>query len=366
MPIRTRNGKTGRTYQAWYRDRGKYVAKTFDRRADAQEWLNLEQATPTSGSQPRRSGLMFDDFCDQWLVRYKSDVKHCTYDNARKFVKNWIKPNLGNYRLDEINDVDLIELREKAVEMGRSNRTANYILSVVSKMFSDAADAQKQWKLRLMNPASVVKPLSLELKDLSYWDFDEVTRFLSIVKRISFEDYVFFAFLLNTGARVGETCALHWDQLNLQRESCQIRRNVDWTRMSIEKTTKSHELRVIGLGASILPLLKELHISQGRPPGERLVFSNVDGKLRSLSNITRRSFHPCIEAADVRQITIHDLRHTFAAHFVMNGGTIYDLKKILGHRNIQVTERYAHLSPEYIQKQTSLVGFSASGTQVAR
>jgi site-specific recombinase XerD len=47
----------------------------------------------------------------------------------------------------------------------------------------------------------------------------------------------------------------------------------------------------------------------------------------------------------------------------MNGGKIYDLKKILGHRDIKMTERYAHLSSEYIQQQTAIIGFSASGAK---
>ncbi|HCB3588836.1 TPA: tyrosine-type recombinase/integrase [Citrobacter koseri] len=45
----------------------------------------------------------------------------------------------------------------------------------------------------------------------------------------------------------------------------------------------------------------------------------------------------------------HVLRHTFASHFIMNGGNIVALKEILGHANIQQTMVYAHLAPDYLQ-----------------
>ena len=47
-----------------------------------------------------------------------------------------------------------------------------------------------------------------------------------------------------------------------------------------------------------------------------------------------------------RYITFHCLRHTFASHWMMNGGDVFKLQKILGHKSVQMTMRYAHLAPE--------------------
>jgi site-specific recombinase XerD len=46
----------------------------------------------------------------------------------------------------------------------------------------------------------------------------------------------------------------------------------------------------------------------------------------------------------------HVLRHTFASHFMMNGGNILTLQKVLGHSSLDMTMRYAHLSPDYLQE----------------
>jgi site-specific recombinase XerD len=50
----------------------------------------------------------------------------------------------------------------------------------------------------------------------------------------------------------------------------------------------------------------------------------------------------------------HVLRHTFASHFMMNGGNILALKEILGHTSLNMTMRYAHLSPEYLKDAVRL------------
>ena len=56
----------------------------------------------------------------------------------------------------------------------------------------------------------------------------------------------------------------------------------------------------------------------------------------------------------------HDLRHTFASHFVMNGGSLYDLQKLLGHARFEETQRYAHLTPEHLAKAVNIVSFGGT------
>ncbi len=50
----------------------------------------------------------------------------------------------------------------------------------------------------------------------------------------------------------------------------------------------------------------------------------------------------------IRRVRIHDSRHTYASLFMMNGGSLYDLKELLGHASIKTTERYAHLSNTHL------------------
>ena len=84
------------------------------------------------------------------------------------------------------------------------------------------------------------------------------------------------------------------------------------------------------------------------------------------NNKFKKSFHSLIlyhsesnlsKEADVRRIRIDDFRHTFASHYVMSEGTIYDLQQLLGHSDVKTTMRYAHLSPNHPVKTADIIDY---------
>jgi integrase len=101
----------------------------------------------------------------------------------------------------------------------------------------------------------------------------------------------------------------------------------------------------------LLPVLREWRL---RNPSD-LVFPNRDGnQLLPSARIFQERLHVVLDAAGfarpktgryLHEINFHSLRHTFASHWVMNGGDIFRLQRILGHQNIMMTMRYAHLAP---------------------
>ena len=63
-----------------------------------------------------------------------------------------------------------------------------------------------------------------------------------------------------------------------------------------------------------------------------------------------KSFDTILATAGIEEFRFHDLRHTFASLYMMNGGDLYELAKILGHSNIKMTERYAKLAKQHIAR----------------
>ncbi len=141
-----------------------------------------------------------------------------------------------------------------------------------------------------------------------------------------------------TGMRVGELYGLQWDDVDFGMGILHIRRSYD------KETTKSSKIRRIPLPA---PLAELLRAWRGRSHSEVWVFPNERGGVQKAgSKSSDEFFHECRKEAGIERMTFHSLRHTFASHFMMNGGDIYRLQSLLGHSSVKVTERYAHLSPD--------------------
>jgi integrase len=153
------------------------------------------------------------------------------------------------------------------------------------------------------------------------------------------------------GLRTGEILALDWARdVNLEAGRLHLQLQVkDGKAMSL----KDHESREVPILAPLRPVLASWHLKTG---GKGLVIAPVhptrgrQGK--GEHNFTKpHTLHKHLAAVLKASKLPGDLtwyratRHTFASHFVLNGGSVALLSKILGHGSVQVTERYAHLAP---------------------
>lgn len=136
---------------------------------------------------------------------------------------------------------------------------------------------------------------------------------------------------LNTGLRRGELFHLTWTQVDLSNRMLTV---------SGEKA-KSGQTRHIPLNAEAHDAL----VSWGRcAAGQRLVFPGADGE--PLGHI-RTAWGGIVKGAGLSEFRFHDLRHTFASKLVMRGVDLNTVRELLGHGDMQMTLRYAHLAPEH-------------------
>ena len=91
---------------------------------------------------------------------------------------------------------------------------------------------------------------------------------------------------------------------------------------------------------------------------DEFVFTDSIGNHLDYCHLTERHFMVAQREAGLSKIIrFHDLRHTFASHFMMNGGNLYTLQKLLGHSDIETTMIYAHLDSDFMKQSISLIGF---------
>jgi integrase len=136
---------------------------------------------------------------------------------------------------------------------------------------------------------------------------------------------------LNTGIRRGELFSLEWSMINLGKAFL----TVHWS------TAKNSKTRHIPLNREALTVLKKWRAQADR---NGLVFPARDGRR---FNHIKRSWTGVLEVAGISDFRWHDMRHHFASKLVMADVSLNVVRELLGHADIAMTLRYAHLSPEH-------------------
>ena len=153
---------------------------------------------------------------------------------------------------------------------------------------------------------------------------------------------------LHTGLRRGELLAVCWEQVHWQQATITVRGD----------TAKSGKTRHVPLNSIALAALKNWYAQSIE---STLVFPNRLGE--SLGSV-RKAWGKVLKEAGINHFRWHDLRHHFASRLVMAGVDLNTTRELLGHSDLKVTLRYAHLAPEHKAEAVSrLVKFKGSNIQ---
>jgi len=175
---------------------------------------------------------------------------------------------------------------------------------------------------------------------------EEMTRLLAACTE-EYRDLI--ALALATGMRFDELLHLQWADVDLERREIDVHRGK-------HGTTKTGEPRTVPILDVVLPMLRARALKRD---GALLVFPSPLGGVRAQAGV-RIAFYKARDAAKLdKDLTFHDLRHTFATHWVRNGGDIFRLSKILGHSSVTVTETtYAHHTPDVFTQDYGRLQFT--------
>ncbi len=144
---------------------------------------------------------------------------------------------------------------------------------------------------------------------------------------------------LHTGARLTELLSLTWGDVDMTQGVVYFRK----------QNTKSGKQRMVPIVSALREALQD--IGQGRQDSPVFTY-----KGRPIVCV-RSSFQRARRKAQLgKAVIFHTLRHTFASWYCMNGGDIYRLQRYLGHSTIELTQRYAHLSPDFLKAGAEYFG----------
>lgn len=319
---------------------------------DAERYLTSALRNRDLGTlvEPVRTTL--NSYLERWLeISAKPRVRPRTLQDYTWLLSHYVKPELGERRIDLLRPLDVQGLYTSMLERGISGRTIRYTHAVLSSALKQAV----RWRLLSSNPAAEVDLPRLCRREMRALTSQEATRFCQAADR----DHrgLLFVFLLATGMRPSEALGLQWKEVDLKRGTVAVRRTLvrikkKW-HLAEPKTTKSR--RTIPLPASMIHSLgahrrrqAELRLRLGADYQDHdLVFATDRGVPLDLRNLNQRHLKPILRAAGLPvTIRTYDLRHTCATLLLAAGENPKVVAERLGHASVTLTlDTYAHVLP---------------------
>ncbi len=206
-------------------------------------------------------------------------------------------------------------------EEGAATGSINIELAMLSTAFRLTV---KEWEWLKENPVLKV-PKEKENNERDRWLTEDEERKILSNGPVRVREVV--AFLLNTGLRIEECLSLEWSRVNLIRETIHI------------QETKSGSPKTLPLNTVALKVLNQR--SKVKSIQNDYVFLSRNGR-KIFQDAFRTSFYRVLKKVGIEDFCIHDLRHAFATRLAQSGVDLYKISKLLGHKDIKMTQRYAH------------------------
>jgi integrase len=361
-------------YLATIDGKKKRVFKTFDKYADAREFEAQQFNFKNNVHDPRISSkVLFAEVARKYIEESKlSDNTRNSYNSK---LKIWINPLIGHYQIGNINALTVARFLDSIKisnplngKSGASESTEFLVRVVLDNVFNFACNSFERYISE--SPMAHIPEIKKELKSLvvsEYWNKSEAQKFLKEAAKTPY--FNLFVFMLNCGPRIGEVSAIRKEIFDTDAKILNIRDQLSSysPKANEEKLeasahilgpTKSYAQRSMSLNAMAIKALEmEMLVSNGYflfAPG------NTEEKLVVLKRGPRCHL---IKAKHISQKTIYltmkeICNKAFSANLLMNGGDIYTLSKLLGHKSVQTTiSHYGHLSKEFLASAAKIVSF---------
>ena len=303
-----------------YTERVGQVSKSI-----AEEKLAIRKSEVIRGEwKPKQVRTPFDKFQGQYLEWSKGNKKPRSFLRDESSLKH-LSRFFGGKALSEISSFMVEKYKLARKEEGAGPATINRELACLRHMFNMAL----KWKKAQSNPVREVKFFKEPKEKDRILSKEEEARLLEAVrtghKSKHLEPIIITA--LNTGMRKGEILNLKWS-------------NVDFKNgFIVVEGTKNDEIRQIPLNKKLTEALQDVRKAS---KGE-YVFSD---KGKPYTDV-KTGWWTALKRAGIENFTFHGMRHTFGSRLGMAGEDLRTIQELMGHKDINMTMRYSHPTPEH-------------------
>jgi len=296
---------------------GKRIKRKFDTKREASRFeIHIKQKFLVNPDyeMPKHDQRRLSEFVMLW---FDATGKHLTsgIDTKDRLIKACL--SMGDPAIFLFKPAAFLDYRSNRVDAGISPATLNRELQTFKSAFSDLI---RTGIYQGSNPFLSIKKIKTHQPKMSFLTSEQINDLFELLKKSDSDAYLVSLVCLSTGCRWGEAQSLTVSDL----ANNQVRFH----------ETKSKKSRSVPLDSVLYSALKA-RLSLG-------VFNDA------YSTFTRRLYDSGINLPKGQRT--HILRHTFASHYMMNGGNILSLQRILGHSSLDMTMRYSHLSPDFLNE----------------
>ena len=302
----------------------------------------------------------------KWLFDVKrNEIKATSFEAYESTYRNYVNP----YLIADlpINDLKTLKIQEFYNKLIKDNISPNNIKKVHKLLRQFFSYAEKEGYI-IKNPCinATLPKNKKEIENIiaerktkfQYFNEKEIKQLLNLFKNTRYENIIKFA--LGTGMRKGEILGLQWRDVDFNNRNIHVVHNLSYvanianngmrTYRTILQTPKSeNSIRIIPMSKQIYNLLNSLNKDSDYVFSSR--GSHFDIKW------TEKFWSKTLKGTNLEGKTFHDLRHTFATMLLLNGANLIQIKELLGHSSVKITEMYLDALPKSKQEIVNKIDY---------
>lgn len=343
----TTNGKADKTFYIRYKDEfekdkelkigklseGYNVNLCNAKRNEILHKIRHGEDLPKIANKQIKSKLILDDIATKYFNYRELHNSERSNKNEKYRYDTHLKPLFGNKLIYMISIGDIEKLQRDKLKT-LAPKTVNHILTLFSTIYNHAISREIY---KGENPLLKIQKSKVDNKRERYLTLDEIKTLIDTVKENDLL-YLFCLISLSTGGRATTIISIQKKHIDLKNRSITL---TDYKNNTTYKGFVTEEIVLI-LKENIENLTINDYILQ------------INNKPISISQIQKRLkpildnlFNKGLDAKDTKnRVVIHTFRHSFASNLAINGTPIYTIQKLMNHRDINMTLRYAKLSPD--------------------
>ena len=317
--------KKGVSYRVHIRRKGlPSISKTFPQKKDARDFV-IKTEGSKSAHKAFSSKMNFSQLTEMYLSNEYLGTKP---QMQRSRLKHWLN-HMGEMPINDIDKDDIAAGLDK-LPKELSNATINKYKKLASVVFNYGIR-----ELGLTeNPTRYIRSLPEKKGRTRYLSDNERKRLFRACRASKWEMlYLLVLMAITTGARRGELLSLRWNDIDFEKQAAYV------------NNSKNGEAKVLPL---TIDVINELQLFNQN--NSSLIFASKI--MPSKPYVFYKPWKRVVEEAELDDFRFHDLRHTTASYLAQSGATLLEIADVLGHKQIEVTKRYAHLC---IKHKSSLI-----------